>query len=210
MHKGQFSISLDISIMALAFDAPFSMVLSPSKLAHVVLRTGQFSAMVSFYKTFLGAHATYENDFLSFLTYDSEHHRIAILHVPGTLPKAAASAGLEHIAFTFPTLAALLIAYRQRKSIGILPVWCVNHGPTTSIYYRDPDGNQIETQVDNFDFVEDANAFMRGEGFAENPLGTDFDPEVLIERLEKGEDEALLKKRVEIGPRGPDSVPIFM
>lgn len=35
-----------------------------------------------------------------------------------------------------------------------------NHGPTTSLYYRDPDGNQIETQVDNFETAEEATAFM--------------------------------------------------
>jgi len=26
----------------------------------------------------------------------------------------------------------------------------VNHRPTTSMYYRDPDGNRVELQIDNF------------------------------------------------------------
>ena len=36
------------------------------------------------------------------------------------------------------------------KAAGILPYWCINHGPTTSLYYKDPDGNVIElfTQID--------------------------------------------------------------
>jgi len=177
-------------------------VKSPSSLAHLVLRTPNFKALNEYYKTFLGAEASYENEILSFLTYDEEHHRIALVAVPGTGPKVRSSAGLEHIAFTFDSLDDLCLAYRQRKDVGIEPTWCVNHGPTTSIYYTDPDGNMIETQVDNFDTVEDANAFMASKAFAENPIGTDFDPEELIRRLESGEDHASIKKRIEIGPRG--------
>jgi len=158
--------------------------------------------MVNFYKAFLGAEASYENEFLSFLTYDDEHHRLAIGSVPGTRPKDPSTCGLEHIAFSFDTLGDLLLAYRQRKENGILPLWSVNHGPTTSIYYKDPDGNQIETQVDNFDTNEEATAFMKSKEFAENPFGTDIDPDELAKKLAAGEDEKKLKKRIEIGPRG--------
>lgn len=177
-------------------------VKSPSTFAHVVLRTPNFKAMNDFYKTFLGAKASYENGSLSFLTYDEEHHRVAIVAVPGTGAKVKSSAGLEHMAFGFDTLDDLCLTYRQRKEAGIEPTWCVNHGPTTSIYYTDPDGNMIETQVDNFDTVEEANAFMTSKSFEENPIGTDFDPEELIRRLSSGENHASIKKRVEIGARG--------
>lgn len=61
----------------------------------------------------------------------------------------------------------------------------------------------IETQVGNMD-KEGAIAFMASKDFAENPIGVDFDPEELIARLEAGEDEAEIKKRREIGPRGVD------
>ena len=184
------------------FDSAGDKVKSPSSLAHVVLRTGNFKPMTDFYINFLGGELTYGNDFIAFITYDEEHHRIAIIGVPGTGKKQPTSSGLEHISFAFPTMSDLLVAYRQRKHRGIEPVWNVNHGPTTSLYYKDPDGNMIETQVDNFDSVEGANAFMSSPYFAENPIGTDVDPEDLIDRLRKGEDDASLKKRVEIGPRG--------
>ena len=73
------------------------------------------------------------------------------------------------------------------------------------MYYKDPDGNMLETQVDNFETNEEVGEFMMTEEFAMNPIGTDFDPEDLIARLRGGEDERVLKKRVEIGPRGlPD------
>jgi len=41
-------------------------------------------------------------------------------------------------------------------------------------------------QTDNFDTGE-ANALMAGPLFSENPFGADFDPDVLIKRLESGE-----------------------
>jgi catechol-2,3-dioxygenase len=191
--------------MAVDFDTPVNVVKSPSKLAHVVLRTNNFKSMVDFYRTFLGAEVIYEDEMLAFLSYDDEHHRIAIVAVPGTQAKHATSCGLEHIAFTFSSLSDLLLAYRQRKQKDILPLWPVNHGPTTSIYYKDPDGNQIETQVDNFKTVDEATEFMKSKEFAENPIGADFDPEDLIRRLTQGEAEETLLKRADIGPRGlPD------
>jgi catechol-2,3-dioxygenase len=176
-------------------------VKSPCSLAHVVLRTGNYRKMVAFYKDFLGADITFMNQNLAFLSYDEEHHRIAIITVPGTGPKVPTSAGLEHIAFAFSSLSDLVLAYQQRKAKGMLPNWCVNHGPTTSIYYSDPDGNRLETQVDNFDIVEEANHFMTGKCFAENPIGTDFEPEDLVRRIESGESEESIKRRIEIGPR---------
>ena len=117
--------------------------------------------------------------------------------------KQAKTCGLNYFSFAYNSLRDLTKAYRQRKALGILPVWSVNHGPTTSIYYRDPDGNMIETQVDNMD-KESATAFMASKYFAENPIGVDFDPEELIARLEAGEDEAEIRKRPEIGPGGID------
>lgn len=190
------------SLSQVDFDAPGHKVTSPCKLAHVVLRTAKFQEMVDFYTAFLGGSITYGNDMLSFITYDDEHHRIALIAFPGTGPKVPTSSGLEHVAFTFPTLTELLMAYRQRKAKGILPCWSVNHGPTTSLYYRDPDGNMLETQVDNFDTNEEANRFMASKEFAENPIGTDIDPEDLIARIKKGEPDIDLKRRKEIGPRG--------
>ncbi|KAI1194563.1 Glyoxalase/Bleomycin resistance protein/Dihydroxybiphenyl dioxygenase [Nemania serpens] len=191
----------------MAANSSSSKVLSPKSMAHVVLRTPDLKTMSTFYKTFLGAHASWENEKMAFLTYDDEHHRIAILEIPDLPEKVRKSAGLDHVAFTYETLADLLTAYKQRKAHGILPVWCINHGPTTSMYYEDPDGHRVEAQVDNFDTVEETNAFMRGPEFETNPIGVDFDPEELIRKLESGVPESEIKKRPDIGPRGPETIP---
>ena len=55
--------------------------------------------------------------------------------------------------------------------------------------------------MDNFDTIEGATAFYNSKYFAENPIGTDFDHETFVERLNSGESEESIKKRVEIGPR---------
>ena len=49
------------------------------KLAHIVFQTAQPQAMRDFYCTLLEAHVVYSDDNLSFMTYDDEHHRIALL-----------------------------------------------------------------------------------------------------------------------------------
>ncbi|KFZ01514.1 hypothetical protein V500_00729 [Pseudogymnoascus sp. VKM F-4518 (FW-2643)] len=178
-------------------------VISPIFLTHIVFRTANLQRVIDFWTLFLGATVVFQNDIVAFLQYDDEHHRIAFISDPGAQPQLGASkgAGMHHVAFTFASLADLVLAYKQRKELGVLPTWCVNHGPTTSMYYTDPDGNRVETQVDNFDDPGEATEFMQGALFAENPLGTDFDPEELDRKIQSGVEDSVLKKRVEIGPR---------
>lgn len=185
-------------------------VLSPKRMCHIVLRVQpeKYQAMVDWYVAVLGGRVVWGDDVLSFITYDDEHHRVAITGRPGTVPRGAGGAGdatnacgLAHVSFAYDTLGELLAAYEQRRRLGIRPTWCVNHGPTTSIYYADPDGNEVETQVDNFASAGEATAFMNGDEFRRNPMGVDFVPEELIRRLRGGEADSELKRRPEIGAR---------
>ncbi|KAF9887168.1 hypothetical protein FE257_010422 [Aspergillus nanangensis] len=176
-------------------------VLRPTSLAHVVFRTRNLPKMLEFWGSFLGAEVVFKSDFIAFLKYDDEHHRIAIIQEQDAPVRPANSVGLHHLAFSYPTMRRLLQAYQKRQTLDIEPTWCVNHGPTTSIYYSDPDGNSIETQVDNFNTIDEANDFMMSEKFRTNPIGTDVDPDDLLRQLDAGADEAALKMRVEIGAR---------
>ncbi|EME87490.1 uncharacterized protein MYCFIDRAFT_212905 [Pseudocercospora fijiensis CIRAD86] len=181
-------------------------VISPSKLARIVSRTNNFAKMKWYYETFLGGHSVCTNEGMAFITYDDEHHRIALLSKPNLGDNTGNTSGLEHIAFTFDSLEDLCTAYKQRKALDITPGWCVNHGPTTSMYYKNPDGNQIETQFDNFGTAEEATAMMQTPAFDENPLGADFDPEDLCRSVEAGESVASIAKRKDVGPRGLDDL----
>ena len=173
--------------MTASIDNPGTVVTRPAKLAHIVLRTNDFQRLSEFYRIFLNADISFENEFMKLLTYDTEHHRIGIVNIDGIGPKNPQTNGLEHIAFTYASLNDLALAYLQKKANGIEPFWCINHGPTTSVYYRDPDGNTIESQVDNFDTVAEAAEYMTGEAYRTNPLGVDFEMEDLVSRIRNGE-----------------------
>jgi catechol 2,3-dioxygenase-like lactoylglutathione lyase family enzyme len=181
-------------------------IISPDRLAHVVLRSSQFDALVHWYTTVLGAKIAFSDGNLAFLSYDEEHHRIAVLNIPGLQPQRDGTAGVHHMAFTYASLSDLVTTYERLEKEGIRPVCCLNHGPTTSMYYADPDGNQVELQVDNYDTVEEAGKFFYSEAFAKNPIGVDFNPADLAKRFYAGENEADIKKRPDGGARGLDTL----
>jgi len=174
-------------------------IVSPDKLAHFVVRTNKYAAMVDWYKTVLNATAAFESDALAFLRYDDEHHRVALLNIPHLADQPAGIVGVHHVAFTYATLAVLLENFERLAALGINPVYTINHGPTTSLYYADPDGNQLEFQVENFATVEESGKFFFSEAFAVNPIGVEFDAAELLARLRAGEPEAELKVRPDIG-----------
>jgi catechol-2,3-dioxygenase len=167
----------------------------PKQLAHVVRRTARFDEMVTWYVTVLGAEVVHSDGILAFLTYDDEHHRIAIAGLPGLEEQSPAAAGTDHIAFTYADLGDILYTYVRLRDEGIVPFWCINHGPTTSMYFKDPDGNKVELQVDNFATAEEANAWMRCGEFAANPIGVVFDSEELLARYRAGEPMESLTRR---------------
>ena len=167
----------------------------PTKFAHAVFKTTRLEEMTRWWCTLLGAHVAFGNPFVAFLTYDDEHHRIALVNDPSLAAREDRRAGLEHIAYTYGNLGDLLGTYERLKAGGVVPYWCINHGPTTSLYYRDPDGNQVELQVDNFPDAAALHAFFRSGSFAENPIGVVFDPERLLARFRRGDPvEELVKQ----------------
>jgi catechol 2,3-dioxygenase-like lactoylglutathione lyase family enzyme len=159
----------------------------PAKFAHFVLRTRNLEESIAWYQTLLGMQVVHRNDFIAFLTYDDEHHRLALVKTPVTAPTTPGAPGLDHVAYTFETLGELLSTYCRLKQKGILPVWPINHGPTTSLYYADPDGNRVELQIDNFATEAELKGWMQSGAFAANPIGVVFDPDALVARYTRGD-----------------------
>ncbi len=180
---------------------------SPTKFAHLVLKTSRFQEQLDFYQGLLGARIVHRAPGMVFLSYDDEHHRLAILERPGLLPKLKNMAGVDHYAYTYDSLDDLLVTWERMASAGHQPVWCTHHGATISIYYRDPDNNVIETQVDVFDSIDETNEFLEGNDFQSNPIGVDFDPADLRRRLKEGESWETLRLRTPSGPRDPATIP---
>ena len=166
----------------------------PAKFAHVVYRTRRFAEMMHWYETVFGARIQHQNPVMAFLTYDDEHHRFALVDMSALMPGAAQDVrddvtGIDHVAYTYATLVDLFENYAMLKEKGIKPYWCIHHGVTISMYYADPDGNQMEFQVDCFANSEDASRYMNTK-FAANPVGVEYDPDDWLSRLRAGRPEA--------------------
>jgi catechol 2,3-dioxygenase-like lactoylglutathione lyase family enzyme len=166
--------------------APPSERIAPKKFAHFVLKTARFEEVIEWYRTVLQARIVTRNEMLCFLSYDEEHHRLAIAKMPQAVAAPPGSAGVDHVAYTYAGLSELLATYRRLKAAGIEPVWCINHGPTTSMYYRDPDGLRVELQIDNFATDQELNAYFTSADFQQNPIGVTYDPDELARRYEEG------------------------
>ena len=182
--------------------APASTPLAPDILAHYVIKTPRATAMIDWYTTVFGARVVHEDHQIAFLTWDDESHRLALVKIPPIARRFFPLArlkrkviGVDHLAFTYSSLERLLLNHERLAARGIHPVWSINHGPTTSLYYEDPDGTRLEFQVENFPTPEETAAYFASEEFAENPIGVTIDPGYLLERLRGGEPAEALTGR---------------
>jgi catechol 2,3-dioxygenase-like lactoylglutathione lyase family enzyme len=179
--------------------------IAPYKLSHVVLRTAHLAETLRHYELLLNAHVVRDDSPIAVvLAYDEEHHRMMLVGVPpapadhgtaehvhvaddtGTVGvDVSAAPGLEHVAFTFGSLGALLGMYTRAKAAGVKPVWCVNHGPTLSLYYADPDGHKSEMMIDTMP-LELCNDYIISPESTANGIGWPFDPDELVASYEAG------------------------
>ena len=130
-------------------------------ISHLILNTANYEAMKQWYLDVFEAKIGVETSDHSacFLQMDESHHRIGMFNVAKTDESAAMTSPgardtgvlsrLNHVAFEYPTLAELFGAYRRLAGSSIRPAVSLNHGPTMSIYYQDPDRNVVELFYDN-------------------------------------------------------------
>lgn len=165
-------------------------------LAHVVFQTGRLEEMRDWYATVLGAHTVHQGHGLCFMTFDDEHHRIALIQPPEPPePRSPTASGMHHTAYTFDHLDSLLARYTELRDRGIAPAAPVQHGVTTSLYYQDPDGNFVELQVDNFGTPEETTAYMEGPEYDGDPVGVGFSPDLMITERRAGTPAEMLQTR---------------
>ena len=183
--------------------------LAPGYIGHWVVKTARTAEKIDWYGTVFGARVVHRDDRLTFLTWDAESHRLALVRVPKVLRYLLPLArlrrkfyGFDHIGLTVPSLECLLDTYDRLKAAGITPVWAINHGPTTSLYYEDPDGIRLEFQVENFSTAAETADYLGSPAFADNPIGVTFDPDYLLGRLRGGVAPAALVKQGSGTPTG--------
>ena len=94
------------------------------------------------------------------------------------------------------------------RKAGVEPAFCLDHGLTISLYYKDPEGNYVELQSDNFSDWKQSSEWMRtSPDFAANPIGTFFDPARVYDAFQSGTDFKKLQKAVRAGAYLPDPIP---
>ena len=99
-------------------------------------------------------------------------------------------------------------SFDRMRTAGIEPAFCLDHGLTISLYYRDPEGNYVELQSDNFSNWKKSSEFMRtSSDFAANPIGTFFDPARVYDAFKGGIDFKTLQASIRAGQYVPATIP---
>jgi len=158
--------------------------MNPLQIGHFGLRTRNLDQSIDWYGKTFGADVRFRNEFAAFMSFDDEHHRFVLWDDGETSAKPETAAGVDHIGFMVADPGGLAEQYARLKGLGITPTMGVNHHFTSSLYYRDPDGNEVEISCDNLPTKAAANAFMKSEAMAAAMVppsfGGEFDPEELL------------------------------
>ena len=124
------------------------------------------------------------------MSFVDEHHRFVLWDDGETGEKPENAGGVGHIGFSCGGPTELASEYQRLKSLGIEPATAVNHHFTSSLYYHDPDGNEVEITCDNLPSKAECTEFMATTAMAnamQPPfLGCPVDPEELLKLCEAG------------------------
>ncbi len=176
-------------------DAP----LPALRLGEVVLATGRYDAMTAWYAQLLEIEPSLEHAVqaggptggppkptrMCFFRLHTEHPYqdvVAIFEMPGTRDAPSGDPGLHHMQLRNASMSDLCERYRRLRERGVVPYRSMDHGTSTSLYYRDPDQNAVEVSASNFSTAEAFQACMASETYQRNPAGSVIEPETLLVR----------------------------
>jgi catechol-2,3-dioxygenase len=181
------------------------------KLHHVNFKTTRIQEMIDWYGVLLGTEVLFQNPFGAWISNDAANHRIALTAFPNFVedPEKDTRTGLHHTAFEYASFEELNASFLRLREAGIVPDFCLDHGMTFSYYYRDPDGNHVELQVDNFGDWAKSGAYMRESSeFHGNPIGMFVDPDRVAEAAASGASFQEIHTRAMAGGFAPDASPL--
>ena len=118
------------------------------RVGHLVLNVKDLERSRQFFTGVLGFPQVGANDFgmLFFSTdVDDNHHMLALREAkPGSATPVPGQIGMNHVSFELGSFAELQEAYRKFMEYDVEIAMTVFHGVAKSIYFYDPDGNQLE------------------------------------------------------------------
>lgn len=121
------------------------------RVGHVHLRVADIERSLAFYCGTLGFGVTMSlGKEAAFLAAGAYHHHLALntWESRGGAAPPEGTTGLHHVAFLYPTRAALAAALRRLRAAGVALTGANDHGGSEALYVRDPDGNGVELYWD--------------------------------------------------------------
>jgi catechol-2,3-dioxygenase len=170
------------------------------RFGEVVLKTTQYEALKSWYSQLLDTAPMFESERrrepgpgamtqMCLIRTCSEFpftETLVILDFAELRQNDQAVSGMDHFQMQFASIDDLFDRYEALAAHGIVPTRSANHGPSTSFYYRDPDGNRVELSVKNYATEAETLAFMQSDAFRRNPAGIGVDPAEYVGRYRGG------------------------
>lgn len=116
------------------------------RVGHVVLKMRDLDAAKGFYRDILGMKITDEREgFGVFFRFQDYHHDIAVFKVDEDADAPQKNqVGLAHVALIADSFETLKEMYQRLKDHDVPIVRTVDHGITRSVYFQDPEGNELE------------------------------------------------------------------
>lgn len=121
------------------------------RVGHVHLKVADLERAIRFYGGVLGFELTQRyGTGAAFLSAGGYHHHLGLntWESQGGSPPPPGTTGLYHVAFLYPTRAALADALRRLQVAGIALDGAADHGVSEALYLSDPDGNGVELYWD--------------------------------------------------------------
>ena len=116
------------------------------RVGHVVIKMRDLDAAKRFYRDILGMKITDEREgFGVFFRFQDYHHDIAVFKVDEDADAPQRNqVGLAHIALVADSFDTVKTMHRRLKEHNVPIVRTVDHGITKSVYFQDPEGNELE------------------------------------------------------------------
>ena len=204
--------SVAAGAQAEASDAPRGY--GPLRFSEVVLKTLEFERLREWYRMLLGVDPYFERTptaedlaaaipgiqraadlrlcfFRVHLDYPYTQ-TLGIFQVPDLAAAAPEGPGMHHMQLRHASLAELFDRYERRKAVDVRPHRTANHGPGTSFYYRDPDGNVVELSAANFDTEAEYLGFLASDAYRTTPSGLEIDADEYVARYRRAVPQAEL------------------